>query len=38
MKMKIMAGVKAAFGGGLAGPVIENETLNSGETGIRHLK
>ena len=32
--MDILLGVKAAAGGGLAGPVIESESKNSGKTGL----
>lgn len=32
--MEILLGVKAAAGGGLAGPVIESESKNTGKTGL----
>ncbi|GAB1451820.1 hypothetical protein MASR2M47_18760 [Draconibacterium sp.] len=32
---EILLGVKAAAGGGLAGPVIESESKNSGKTGLK---
>ncbi|MGE0021574.1 MAG: LamG-like jellyroll fold domain-containing protein [Draconibacterium sp.] len=33
--MEILLGVKAAAGGGLAGPVIESESKNTGKTGLK---